>query len=267
VYVTDEPSREIIVEVNLDKNVTAVTRRLAHIPHVFYGVRVYQELVDYLLLLRPLSGSTLFTAPSYFAGLISKVDARVGVKFNANPYTASADMVKQAVRRAFPTESERAEFVLSFSIGSIRKTIAQLLWAIGVAKRLITDLGGWSPGAEASVDLYFHTRPHQRLAVLGSLLQELVRCGELPQGTPEVEPEANVLGRAMQLALARPWARATGGGTGGEMREVGDRPTDSDEEEAEPSRMTWVHLVLEAAPVTGGGIARPKCVGEKGGGA
>ena len=77
--------------------------------------------------------------------------------------------------------------------------------------------GGWSPGAEASVDMYFHTRPHQRLAVLGSLLQELVRCRELPQGTPEVEPEANVLGRAMQVVQARPWARATGGGTGGEM--------------------------------------------------
>jgi hypothetical protein len=127
VYVTDEPSRAIIVEVSLNKNVTAVTRRLAHIPHVFYGVRVYQELVDYLLLLRPSSGGTLFAAPGYFAGLISKVDTRVGVKFNANPYTASDDMVKRAVRRAFPTESERAEFVLSFSSGSIRKTIAQLL--------------------------------------------------------------------------------------------------------------------------------------------
>jgi hypothetical protein len=121
-----------------------------------------------------------------------------------------------------------------------------------VAKRLITDLGGWSPGAEALVDMYFHTRRHQRLAVLGSLMQELVRCEELPQGTPEVEPKANVLGRAMQLVLARPWARATGCGTGGEMREVGDRPTDSDEEEAEPSKMTWVERRVERPPGPGG---------------
>jgi hypothetical protein len=127
-------------------------------------------------------------------------------------------------------------------------------WAVGVAKRLITDLGGWSPGAKASVDMYFHTRPHQRLAVLGSLLQELVRCRELPQGTPEVEPEANVLGRAMQLALARPWARATGGRTGRGMREVGDRSTDSDEE-AEPSRMTWVERRVEHPP---GPASRPR---------
>jgi hypothetical protein len=85
-----------------------------------------------------------------------------------------------------------------------------------VARRgLRGEEGGWSPGAEASVDMYFHTRPHQRLAVLGSLLQELVRCGELPQGTPEAEPEASVLGRAMQLVLSRPWARATSGRTGG----------------------------------------------------
>jgi hypothetical protein len=252
VYVTEEPSRAIIVEVNLDKNVTAVTRRLAHIPAVFFGVRMYQELVDYILLLRPPSGGTLFAAPGYYTGLISKVDTRVGVKFRANPYTASADMVKRAVRRAFPEESERGEFVLSFSSGSIRKTIAQLLWAVGVAKRLITDLGGWSPGAEASVDMYFHTRPHQRLTVLGSLLQELVRCGELPPGTPEVEPEANVLGRAMLLVQARPWAGAAGGVTGGRMREVEDRPTDSDEEEAGPSRMTWAERRVQRPPVPGG---------------
>ena len=243
VYVTEEPSRAVIVEVNLDKNVSAVTRRLAHIPHIFFGVRVYEELVDYLLLLRPPSGGTLFAAPSYFGGLISKVDVRVGIKFNGNPYTTSADMVKRAVNRAFPGESERAEFVLGFSSGSIRKTIAQLLWAIGLAKRLITDLGGWSPGAEASVDMYFHTRPHQRLAVLSSLLTELVRCGELPESTEDAEPETNVLGRAMQLVPARRWARAAGVAIGA-MREVGDRPTESDDEE-EPGGMTWVERGVE----------------------
>jgi len=106
------------------------------------------------------------------------------------------------------------------------------------------DLGGWSPGAEASVDMYrFHTRPHQRLAVLSSLLTELVRCGELPESTEDAEPETNVLGRAMQLVPARRWARAASVAIGA-MREVGDRPTESDDEE-EPGGMTWVERGIE----------------------
>jgi len=36
-------------------------------------------------------------------------------------------------------------------------------------------------------------------SLAATLLQELVRCGELPQGTRDVEPEANVLGWAIML--------------------------------------------------------------------
>ena len=237
VYISQEPEEAIVVEVNLDKNVTALSRRLAHIPPIFFGLRVLQELLDYLLIFQPPSGGTLFAAPKYYPKLISKVDDK-GAVFNAGAYTAASAMVKRAVVRAYPQHKGNLAFVDSFGGGTPRKSSVQCLWSIGTARRVIIDHGGWSHGKEDAVDMYFHTQPHQRLVLLKALLPELKRCGELPVDTPEEEPEDRVLGRAIAVVQQRVWTPA--------RRERAPAPiSDSDsEDEGEQCRVRWVETRL-----------------------
>ena len=175
----------VAIKPNTDKNVTAKNPRLAHIPgdQRILGFCPGPILLDYLLVARPPTGGYLTAASTYplqpweqlLRTQVGPGDYRAD-RFNANAYTASCQMVKRSFLRAFPGE---AGVLAQYGGGSPRKSLAEVLWAAGFEKRIIRDLGGWALPKSESVDLYFKTRPHQRLDVLTKLTGALRERGEL----------------------------------------------------------------------------------------
>jgi len=74
--------------------------------------------------------------------------------------------LKKAYRTAHPDAPQ--ESVSRLGSHSGRKTLAQMLWNAGFARRLIADAGGWFLKREA-IDLYFKTAPAVILKAIASL--------------------------------------------------------------------------------------------------
>ena len=134
-----------------------------------------QELASYLLECGPPSGGTLFAAPTQPRKRLVQ-GAPTALTFNNNPYTASCEMVRRAVRKAWPHTTQQELDRLGG--GTPRKTMAQLLWSVTQNRRIVVDFGGWSEGKEQSaVDGYFNKttdcrRSHRSCWTRGSCPQQ-----------------------------------------------------------------------------------------------
>ena len=171
----------VVITVDHDKNVDSSKRREVEIPSCVLGMDVPGDLETYLKVCGPPSGGTLFASPTVPRKQVKEA-APQAFQFNANPYTASCEMVRRSFKRAHP-DAEQWEAEL-FGGGSPRKTLAQLLWSVHHDRRVVVDFGGWSMGREESaVDSYFHLTRDQRLRYLQSLAEDLVAAKELSRET------------------------------------------------------------------------------------
>ena len=163
VYVHPQTGRSCIdVLIDSDKNMNALKAaqdggRHAYIPGVLdhMNVAAADDLIEYLIRERPPSGGPLFAYP-----------AKKGAGFSAKPCSTFNTYLRDAFKRAFPDASPSR--VTNIGSHSGRKTLAQLLWDAGFARRLIADAGGWFLKKEA-MDLYFKTAPYVILNAIASL--------------------------------------------------------------------------------------------------
>ena len=138
------------VAVHEDKNVdsrrAAGGGRKSHAPAKLpnFGVDFGADLVDYILYVRPPTGSRLLARP----------DAKTS-GFQTSIFKGfSKSYLQPSYKTAFPDVSP--DYLKRIGTHSGRLTLAQLLWNQGFERRLIADAGGWFIKREA-VDLYFAT--------------------------------------------------------------------------------------------------------------
>ena len=78
--------------------------------------------------------------------------------------------------------------------GSPRKTTADLLYACGHTKKMIADVGGWMLREDAA-DLYLRANEVTRRKILSSLMEDLVKCGQMQRHIAEQAMEKRKLYR------------------------------------------------------------------------
>ena len=116
------------------------------------------DLLSYLARETPPSGGKLFAYPD-----------KKGRGFAFKKCTTFNTYLKSAYRSAFPDSSKDSVSRLGSHSG--RKTLANMLWNAGFARRLIVDAGGWFLKREA-IDLYFKTAPYVILQAIASLAMD-----------------------------------------------------------------------------------------------
>ena len=136
----------IRLAINVDKNVDIGDTVYAYIPAVIPGldVRPLDVLRDYMLRVRPRSGSYLLSAP--------RSRALPATSFHEGTFGAMAGAFQDAVRRALPQADP--SFVARVGSHSGRKSLAQWLWDAFGNKRLIMDVGHWRSREDAA-SIYF----------------------------------------------------------------------------------------------------------------
>ena len=137
----------ISIRIDVDKNVREGDDEVfAYIPARFdhLSVRPVEVLLDYLLRVRPPSGSYLLSPP--------RSRSLPATSFWPRPYRAMAGAFQQAYRRAFPAAREAD--VTRVGSHSGRKSLAQWLWDAYGSIRLIADVGHWARSKDA-VNIYF----------------------------------------------------------------------------------------------------------------
>ena len=152
----------IAIRVDSDKNMNALKAaqdggRYAYIPGSLplLGLEPVADLLEYLARETPPSGGKLFAFPD-----------KKGRGFAEKPTSTFNSYLKKAYRTAHPDAPQ--ESVSRLGSHSGRKTLAQMLWNAGFARRLIADAGGWFLKREA-IDLYFKTAPAVILKAIASL--------------------------------------------------------------------------------------------------
>ena len=131
---------------NVDSRRAAGGGRKSHAPATLpnFGVNFGADLTDYILYVRPPSGSRLLARP----------DAKTS-GFSTTIFKGfSKSYLQPSYKTAFPDVSP--DYLKRIGTHSGRLTLAQLLWNQGFERRLIADAGGWFIKREA-VDLYFAT--------------------------------------------------------------------------------------------------------------
>ena len=118
--------------------------RVAHRPTCPTGVNFGNDIINYILTVRPPSGGRFLARP----------EAKT-LGFKETKYGGfSKTYLQPAYKLAFPDVSP--EYLKRIGTHSGRLTLAQLLWNQGFERRLIADAGGWLIKREV-VDLYFST--------------------------------------------------------------------------------------------------------------
>jgi hypothetical protein len=148
------PCNYVLLAVHVDKNVTPDEPRMVYIPRTVLGIEVYDAVHDYILHMAPPSGGFLLAAPM----------APSGVKFYTTPYGNFGTALKAAVTRVHPDMDSR-----QFGAGSPRKSMAQWLYAAGVPRHVIADVGGWTLASRDAMDGYHETDPYMILKVKSDL--------------------------------------------------------------------------------------------------
>jgi hypothetical protein len=152
----------IQIRVDSDKNMNALKAsqdggRFAYIPGSLplLDLEPAHDLLSYLARETPPSGGRLFVYPD-----------KKGRGFAFKKCTTYNTYLKSAYRAAFPDSPPDSVSRLGSHSG--RKTLANMLWNAGFARRLIADAGGWFLKREA-IDLYFKTAPYMILQAIASL--------------------------------------------------------------------------------------------------
>ena len=157
--------KDFIIEIDVgddDKNSNALKAsvdggRKAYIPFHIPALDMHPgpDLIEYLLRETPPSAGRLFAYPN-----------KKGRGFADKPCSTYNTYLRAAFKTAFP-ETDPAR-VSRLGSHSGRKTLAQLLWDAGFARRLIADAGNWFLKRDA-IDLYFKTAAYVILNAIASL--------------------------------------------------------------------------------------------------
>ena len=157
-YGADVVQVRVFEDKNVDTRRSDGGGRKSHAPALLpnFNINFGQDLIDYLLFVRPPSGGPLLIRPD-----------KKNNGFSTAKYGGfSKEYMQPAYKLAFPDVS--AAYLKRIGTHSGRLTLAQLLWNQGFERRLIADAGGWFIKREA-VDLYFSTAPIHIIRAIATL--------------------------------------------------------------------------------------------------